>query len=68
MENDKWHMMERIKLPNQEKIRTLGEKKTHKYLGISETGHRQKSGHERKENKKSTRNQTIEQEPYKRDK
>ena len=29
-------MTERIKLANQEKIRTLGEKETYKYLGILE--------------------------------
>ena len=30
------HMMEGIELPNQEKIRILGEKETYKYLGILE--------------------------------
>ena len=32
----KRHMTEGIKLPNQEKIRTLREKETNKYSGISE--------------------------------
>ena len=32
-ENGKRHMTEGIKLPNQDKIRTLGEKETYKYLG-----------------------------------
>ena len=31
-------IMERIKLPNQESIRTLAEKKNYKYLGILEAG------------------------------
>ncbi len=34
--NEKQKMTERIELPNQEKIRTLGEKETYKYLGILE--------------------------------
>ena len=34
MRNKKRQMMERIELPNKEKIRMLGEKKTYKYLGI----------------------------------
>ena len=36
MKSGKRHMMERIGLPNQEKIRTLREKETYKYLGILE--------------------------------
>ena len=32
----KWHTTEGVGLPNQEKIRTLGEKKTYKYLGLLE--------------------------------
>ena len=34
MRNGKRHMTERIELPNQEKIKMLGEKETSKYLGI----------------------------------
>ena len=32
MKSRKWHMTEGIELPNQEKIRALGEKETNKYL------------------------------------
>ena len=32
----KWHLTEEIELPNQDKIRTLGEKETYRYLGILE--------------------------------
>ena len=37
MKRGKRRMMEGMELPNQEKIRTLGEKETYKYLGILET-------------------------------
>ena len=36
MKSGKWHMTEGVELPNQVVIRTLGEKKTYKYLGILE--------------------------------
>ena len=36
MKSGKRHMTERVELPNQEKIRMLGEKETYKYLGILE--------------------------------
>ena len=36
MKNGKRQIMEGIEQPNQEKIRTLGEKETYKYLGILE--------------------------------
>ena len=36
MKNGKLHMTERLQLPNQEKIKTLREKETCKYLGILE--------------------------------
>ena len=36
MKSGKWHLTEGIELPNQDKIRTLEEKKTYKYLGILE--------------------------------
>ena len=36
MKSGKQHMTEGTELPNQEKIRTLWEKETYKYLGILE--------------------------------
>ena len=36
MKNGKWHLTDGMELPNQDKIRTLGEKETHKYLCILE--------------------------------
>ena len=36
MKNGKRHMTEGMELPNQEKIRTHGEKEVYKYLGILE--------------------------------
>ena len=36
MKSGKRHMTERMELPNQDKIRTLGEGETYKYLGILE--------------------------------
>ena len=37
MKSGKRHMTDEIELPNQDKIRTLGENETYKYLGILET-------------------------------
>ena len=37
MKSGKRHLKNGLKLPNQDKIRTLGEKETYKYLGILET-------------------------------
>ena len=34
MKNGKWHQTDEMELPNQDKIWTLGEKETHKYLDI----------------------------------
>ena len=34
MKSGKTYRTERIELPNKDKIRTLGEKETYKYLGI----------------------------------
>ena len=34
MKNGKQHLTDRMELPSQDKIRTLGEKETYKYLGI----------------------------------
>ena len=59
MESGKRRLTEGIELPNQEKIRTLGEKETYKSLGILEAD---------TENQKATQDKTIYQEPYKRDK
>ena len=36
MKSGKWHMTERTELPNQDKIKTLREKETYKYLRILE--------------------------------
>ena len=36
MKSGKRHLTNRIELPNQDKIRTLGEKETYNYLGILE--------------------------------
>ena len=37
MKSGKRHMTDGIELPNQDKIRTLVEKETYKYLGIHQT-------------------------------
>ena len=36
MKSGKRHRTDRIELPNQDKIRTIGENETYKYLGILE--------------------------------
>ena len=36
MKSGKWHVTDRMELPNQDKVRTLGETETYKYLGILE--------------------------------
>ena len=36
MKSSKWHLTDGMELPNQDKIRTLGEKETYIYLGILE--------------------------------
>ena len=36
MKSGKWHMTDGMELPNHDKIRTLGENETYKYLGILE--------------------------------
>ena len=36
MKSRKRHLLDRMEQPNQEKIKTLGEKETYKYLGILE--------------------------------
>ena len=37
IKNGKWHLTDGIKLPNQDKIRTLAENETYKYSGILES-------------------------------
>ena len=37
MKSDKQHLTDGMELPNQDKIRTLGEKETYKYLDILES-------------------------------
>ena len=44
MKSGKRHLKDRMELPNQDKIRTHGEKETYKYLGISEAVTIKKSG------------------------
>ena len=58
--------MDEIELPNQEKIRTLCEKETYKYLGILETDSIKQVEMKEKikkrvsqENQKATRDKTI---------
>ena len=36
MKSGKWHLTDGLELPNQDKIRTLAENETYKYLGILE--------------------------------
>ena len=36
MKSGKWHLTDRMELPNKDKIRMLGEKENYKYLGILE--------------------------------
>ena len=72
MKSRKQHMTEGTDLPNQDKIRTLGEKETYKYLGILEADtikHVKMKDKIKKEFlKKVTRNKTTKHEPYKRNK
>ena len=75
MKRGKRHMTERIELRNQERIRTLGEKETYKYLGILEADTIKQVELKEKnlkivsqENEKTTRNQTVQQESHRRDK
>ena len=50
----KWQMMEGIELPNQEKIRRLGEKETYKILGILEADTIKQAGMKEKKNLKKS--------------
>ena len=66
MKSDRRHITDGMELPNQEKIRTLGEKEIYKYLGILEaTTIKQAEIKEKnwervsQENQKATRSKTI---------
>ena len=48
MKSGKRHLKDGMGLPNQDKIRTLGENEIYKYLGIIKSRLRQTSGDERK--------------------
>ena len=63
MKSGERHLMEGMKLRNQGKIRTLGEKETYKYLGILKVDTIKQVEMKEKikisqENQKATRNQT----------
>ena len=62
MKSWKWQMTEGIELPNQEKIRTFGEKEIYKYMGILEPDTIKQAEVKEKrvpqENKKTTSKQT----------
>ena len=63
MKSGKQYMTNRMELPNQENIGTLGEKETYKYMGILEADTiKQKEMKESfkisRENEKATQNQT----------
>ena len=68
--NEKRQTMDGIELPNQDKISTLGEKATYKYLSILEAEARRwkKKLGISQENQKATRDKTILQKPYQRNK
>ena len=67
--------MEGIELPNQERIRMIGEKETYKYLGILEVNSIKQMGMKEKRkkgvsqmNEKTSGNQTQQQESHHKDK
>ena len=70
MKSGKRHLTTGMKLLNQDKIKTLGEKETYKYLGILEANTiKQVEMKEKiKENQKATQDKTIQQKPYQRNK
>ena len=67
---------EGIELPNQKRIRTLGEKENYKYVGIFEADNikqvemKEKKNHRRvsQTNENASRNQTLLQKSYQKDK
>ena len=71
MKNSKRDLTDGMVLHNQDKIRTLGEKETHKYLGILEADTIKQVEMKDKikkrisqENQKATQGKTIKQTPY----
>ena len=67
MKSGKRHPTDGMELPNQEKIRTLGEKETNKHLRTLEAVTiKKKLRKVSKENPKATRDKTIWQKPYQR--
>ena len=52
MKSGKQYLTDRIELPNQDKIRTLGEKETYEYLGILEADTIKQVKMKEKKNKK----------------
>ena len=75
MKSGKRHMTDGIELPNHDKIRTLGENETYKYLGIFKADTNKISANERQdpkrisqENEKTTREKTLRQKPHQRNK
>ena len=73
MKSGKRHMTEGIEIPNQEKVRTLGEKETYKYLEILEADIIKQMEMKEKikkrvsqKNQKTTGDKTILQETYQR--
>ena len=71
MKSGKRHMTDGIELPNQDRIRTLEEKESYKYLGILEADtikQVQMKDMIRKENAKTTRDKNLQQKPHQRNK
>ena len=52
MKSGKQHRIDGMELPNQDKIRTLAENETYKYLGILEADIHQTSGDERQNSRR----------------
>ena len=52
MKSGKRHLTDRMELPNQDKIRTLAENETYKYLGILEADTTKTKGNERQNSKR----------------
>ena len=65
MKSGKRHMTDRMELPNQDKVRTLGEKETYKFLSILEADTIKQVEMKEKNKKVSQENQkTMQQKPY----
>ena len=67
MKSGKPHLTNGMELPNQDKIRTLGEKETYKYLEILKAD-TTKEVLMKGRIKKATRDKTIKQKPYQKNK